>query len=116
MTLESYKGRKARRVSPENNHLGTPHDEPMMQPLPESKPATENTAPKMLVREPETGDFVPALEVHPDGTSQGTYVIGANAAARSVFVPGEIPRYVTSHPQLIDASSREQHEKHGFGD
>lgn len=68
-----------------------------------------------LVREPETGQLVPSLEITADG-SQGTFLIGVGATARSVFRPGKVPEYVTSHPTLIDASSSDQHEKHGFGD
>lgn len=71
---------------------------------------------KPLVREPETGDWVPALEVQPNGTSQGTYLIGEGATQRSVFVPGENPGYTLTHSELVSASSAEQYEKHGFGD
>lgn len=70
----------------------------------------------MLVREPETGDYREALTVQPDGSMRGTYLVGSRAAMSSVFVPGEKPDYVESHPALINASSAEQYEKHGFGD
>lgn len=75
-----------------------------------------NTLEGLQVYDPQSGDYEPAVTIDREGNRRGTVIIGAGVTARAVFYPGEQPDYVRSHSSLIDASSSEQYEKHGYSD